>query len=107
MHYHEGSDEKLTVIVKVERPFGSGRPLTFKFGILLVHVPANIVENLVVLLFTEGVYARYLLNLPRLEYTDEHLQTGSVARRLLGDRKGCNTAGSGTGRAAAASLPSY
>ena len=36
MHYHEGSDEKLTAIVKIERPFWSGRPLAFEFGVLLV-----------------------------------------------------------------------
>jgi hypothetical protein len=74
MHYHEGSDEKLTAIVKIERPFWSGRPLAFEFGVLLVYVPSNIVEDPIVLLFTEGVHTGYLLNLPRLEYAKEHIQ---------------------------------
>jgi hypothetical protein len=47
-----GSDEKLTAIVQViKRPFRSGRPLlAFELGVLLVHVPANTVEDVVVLL---------------------------------------------------------
>jgi hypothetical protein len=73
MHYHEGSGEKLTECVKVKHPYWSGRPLVCELGVLLVYVPANIAEDLVILLLTEGVHAGYLLDLPRLEYADEHL----------------------------------
>ena len=73
MHDHEGRDAKLTAIVQVKRPIRSGRPLALELGVLLVHVPADVAEDLVVIFFAEGVDTSNLLNLPWLEYTDENL----------------------------------
>ena len=66
-------DAKLTVIIQIKCPFWSGWSLTLELRILFVHVPANIVEDLVMLLFAEGVDAGDLLDLPRLEYADKDL----------------------------------
>jgi hypothetical protein len=62
---HEFRRKSLTVTVQVNSPCGIGVKL--EFGVVLMHVPTNVAENLGILFLGEGVDTGDLLNLPRLK----------------------------------------
>ena len=71
----ERREAKLTTFIQVKRPVRSGRPLlALELEIVLVHVPTNIVQNLIVLFLGKGVDAGNLLDLPGLEYAEKDPQ---------------------------------